>query len=99
MEIGEFADHIFQELGQKPAQLTPEDMDDLERWWLKTTRSRRCSLVMSTKPWSWLAGQVRDDRDFAGTVAATQLCCKDVIEACCESRMCQSVDADGAVRP
>lgn len=67
-------DKILATMNAKGPMLSCEDMDKIEARWEEERRARRCSLVLMTKPFSWLKQQVKDDRDFALAVADVFRC-------------------------
>lgn len=74
MNQDEFANNLLAKMEGEEAILTCEEMDIIEKFWDVDRRNRRCSLVMLTKPFSWLREQVENDDDFAQSVAAMNVC-------------------------
>lgn len=64
-------DQLFSAVESEGALISCEDMDRLERYWEDDRATRRCSLIMLTKPFKELQSLVESDRGFALAMAAT----------------------------
>ena len=69
MSSDEFADAMIKEVISAPAQLTCEQMDQIEARWRHDMSARRCALIMLTKPGTDYLEMVESKRDFAEAVA------------------------------
>lgn len=65
MNEDEFAGNIFEKMKGEDAVLTCEEMDIIEKFWEEDRRTRRCALIVLTKPYSWLEEQIKNDTVFA----------------------------------
>lgn len=66
----------------KPAQLTTNNMDELEQAWVNRRRARRMALVMLTMPFAELRDNVQEDKEFATAVASALACTQNEIDFC-----------------
>lgn len=78
----ESLDKLTEIIESKPAQLTTDNMDELERAWKARMRARRMALVMLTMPFTELRDKVQEDKEFATAVAATLACTQNEIDFC-----------------
>ena len=70
MPSDKFADKFLAEMDAKPAQISLDDMNAVEKRWVDELTNRRCALVMLTKPFHWLRDTTQNDDEFAKAVAA-----------------------------
>lgn len=66
----EDAEQILADAMKLPAELSCEEMDELERWWELERPNRRCALIYLTRPFKWVRKKTESSREFAVTLAS-----------------------------
>jgi hypothetical protein len=65
----DFADAFFSRLESRGAQITRDEMKEVEEVLQRQRTARQCALALLSEPWSQLNKRVGEDRGFAVVVA------------------------------